>query len=278
MNIGINVMHISPERALALGCKHLEVCLMWQGNPEASLQKTLEVLQGIEALNYSVHLPVVLNDYPYSVFSSFFLDEDDQRREAAFQLIAANLEALKGFKPAFFVSHFAGIYQIQPESLARERLMTALQSLNDLCKHYNVTLLLEYFGLNSNLCTLEQWSKICEFDHLGILVDTGHLYFSCQIHGFDYREMLLGFSKIASAYHVWNTHFEPGVYENSLSYQQYHHLVPLANQTRETGFAIDMADTMAILKATGKPVIIEASILYGEPMCLETSICQWGAF
>lgn len=288
MNLGINVMHILPQRAISLGCKHLEVCLMWQGNREASLLKTLEVLQGIEdetihaqseeSVKYSIHLPVVFNDYPYSVFSSFFLDEDEGRREAAFELIEINFEALSAYKPAFFVSHFAGIYQSQPGPLAHQRLMAALQRLNDLCQRYNVTLLLEYFGLNPNLCTIEQWSRICEFDHLGILVDTGHLYFSCQIHGFDYKDMLLGFSKIASAFHVWNTHFEAGVYENSTSYTKYHHLVPLGDQTRNAGFAIDMAETMGILKATGKPVIIEASILYGGPLCLETSISEWVTF
>jgi len=280
LHIGTNSMHVSPQTAKVIGCSHVEICLMWQGDLEESIALTYQTLDEVEslAIPYSIHLPIHLGDYSHGVFSSFFLDSNEALLESSYKLIEENLQALARFKPQFYVMHFAGVYPLVDSSVNEEKVTAALNRLNDLAGKHHVKLYLEYFGLNENLIHPEQWRCIKNFPNLGVLIDTGHLYFSARMHGLDYQQMLVSFCEFADAYHVWNTQMAPGVYDESASYRAYHHIAPRRNQKKENGFSIDMEWTMRLLASTLKPVIVEASTTFGGEAMLVECLKEWVSF
>ncbi len=76
-------------------------------------------------------------------------------------------------------------------------LNEALKRINDLCQSYNTKVLLEYMGSNIRFSDYKDWIRVTrELSHVGLITDTGHLYFASLIHGFDYMQAL---DRLASA-------------------------------------------------------------------------------
>ncbi len=273
-NLGINIVNLEIEEAVELRLERIEICLGKEDKYRDKLKEFDKMVHKAEELGlpYSIHLPVYTESwYPYDLFSAFFIDEDKNKRELSFRLLEFNLDKLKHLNSEYFVLHFPGISKTTMDrNLFTEILKESLTRVNNLAKTYGVKIYLEYFGSNKNFCDFNQWiSIIQEYENLGILTDTGHLYFSSIINGFDFLDALRTLAKNSSAFHLWTTKGEKAYCECQY-YKEYHHIGPHIQQKRNSGWAFDTEEVIKIIAKENKPVIIEPSIKYkGKEYLLE---------
>jgi sugar phosphate isomerase/epimerase len=265
-NLGINTVNLEIEKALDLGLGRIELSLGKAEKYEDKLTKFKKNIDKIEKLKipYSIHLPVYVEDwYKYDYFSAFFIDKDEFKRELSFRLLKHNLERLKCFSPDYFVLHFPGIDQNWDDKEAFYNvLLVSLERVQSIAKDYETKIYLEYFGSNKNFYDYSEWAKtIKNYDNLGILTDTGHLYFASIINRFDFLEALKVLADNSEAFHVWTTKGDKA-YCGSKYYKKYHHITPHENQSKKEGWAFDTGEIMKVLASKNKPVIIEPSIRY----------------
>lgn len=274
INLGINIVNLEIEKVVQLGLERVELCLGKEKQYADKLKEfNMSVYKAEELeLPYSIHLPVYIeNWYPYDLFSAFFIDEDKNKRELSFKLLELNLEKLKGSNPEYLVLHFPGISEKSMDShLFPEILKESLTRVNNLAKIYEVNIYLEYFGSNKNFCDYNQWiSTIEEYENLGILTDTGHLYFASIICGFDFMDALRTLAPSSRAFHLWTTKGDKAYCECEC-YKAYHHIGPHIKQQRKDGWAFNTEEVIEIIAKENKPVIIEPSIKYrGREYLLE---------
>lgn len=242
------------------------MCLGRDGTKEEREKKAVKKIKQLEKLDIktSIHLPIFLFDwYEYDYLSALFLSKKEESREKAFRLLEENLEKLENYKYEYLVLHFPGINHKDLEyNDFEEVLENALLRINNLAKKYNSKILLEYFGSNILFSDYNEWiEKIKKHLNLGILVDTGHLYFGSLINNFDFENAFKVLVKEASAFHFW-TIKQGGFYRNNKSYDKYHHIVPNINQFKVDGWAFDTLDVLKQMLSTGKPIIIEAANIF----------------
>ncbi|GAU76168.1 sugar phosphate isomerase/epimerase [Fusibacter sp. 3D3] len=261
--LGTNTVHFNIEALSQYKLECVEVCLGREGTFKMHQKKVYDEIQRANRLKIplSVHLPIELPErFTRDYLDAFFLEQDG---EIAFEMIELNLSALSKYDIEYYVLHFPGvIHVIEAEELFVDRLRVVLAKINALARRYKVKLLLEYFGSNVNFYKPQMWiDEILKFSNLGILVDTGHLYFASKIWGFDFMNILKNLSEVADAFHLWTTKGE-GVYASSEYYQKFKHIVPHVEQRVEDGWAFDTLKVLEIISNTEKPVIIEAAPLY----------------
>ncbi len=268
--IGANAIYIPWEEMQALGVNHMEACLGRRGSYEDRLDRMLQALDAAKdaPAPYSIHLPLYLpSDMAYDYLDAFFLDENPIKRQFSIDLVETNLKKLKeaGYQPQYVVQHFAGINLDQHVAYAGFDgvLKSSLEALNELGQAYGTPILLEYIASNVLFHDPDQWVEaLADYSHLGLLTDTGHLYFASELYGFDFATALESLAPASEAFHVWTVK-GPGAYQNNQSYVDFHHLAPRLNQVEEEGWAFDTQGVLAYLASFQKPIIIEASMVYG---------------
>lgn len=264
--IGANTVHVTPEKLFDMGFKIAEVCLGLGESYKQRVDKVLKDIKSIESYgnNYSIHLPVYVEDwYTYNFLDAFYIDEDSKKREMSMKLLELNLEKLSNHKTKYFVVHFPGINnKIYQQEKFESYLLEGLEKVNFLAKKYDKYVLLEYFGSNVNFYNPEKWIReIQRYKNIGLLTDTGHLSFSSIKHGFNFYDALEILSSESTAFHIWTTKGKD-YYDKSIFYKKYHHIIPRLYQTEEIGWAFDTKRTLDIIKKHKKPIIIEASPIY----------------
>lgn len=273
-NIGINTVNFSIEKVKEFGIGRAEICLGRGSSYESRLKEGLRHIRYAEdnKIPFSIHLPLYVEDwYPYDYLSAYFLDPNEELRRLALRLLEYNLEKLKNAKAEYLVLHFGGVYDdFHNKNEFNKWIDEALRSINALGEQYNKKILIEYFGSNRNFADYSEWIKIVnKYNNLGILTDTGHLYFASIINKFDFIKALDILIDGSEAFHVWTTKGKD-VYFKSDFYKNYHHIVPKKDQYVKDGWAFDTEIVMEKLKKTNKPIIIEASMEYrGESYFLE---------
>ncbi|SHJ59283.1 TIM barrel protein [Paramaledivibacter caminithermalis] len=266
INLGINTVNINIQKAVELGFGRVELCLGKEKFYADKLYKFYEKVNRAEKLDlpYSIHLPVYVEEwYPYDYFSAFFIDEDINKRELSFRLLEYNLENLRDCRPSYFVLHFPGISEEweNPKEFSKI-LCESLNRINEIAKKYDAKINLEYFGSNKNFWDYNKWiEKISKYKNLGILTDTGHLYFASIICKFDFIEALKTLSSNSDAFHIWTTKGDKA-YRECKFYKQYHHIGPHIEQMKADGWAFDTKEVIEIIAKQNKPIIIEPSIKY----------------
>ncbi len=265
-NLGINIVNLDIDKALDMGLGRLELSLGKEEGYENKLIKFNKSIKKVEKLNipYSIHLPVYVPAwYTYHHFSAFFIDEDKEKRELSFKLLTYNLEKLKDVSAEYYVLHFPGIAEKwQDEDKFKKTLMDSLDRVNNMAKEYGVKLYLEYFGSNKNFYDYNEWIQLIKpYENLGILTDTGHLYFASIINKFDFYKAAEKLIENSQAFHLWTTK-GGGAYCDSEYYNKYHHIGPNINQYSIDGWAFDTEKIVRLMAQQDKPVIIEPSINY----------------
>ncbi len=264
--LGINTVHLDMEEIIDLGLNRVEFVLGRGKSYEVMHREVMDGIKEAEKLKfpYSIHLPLFTFDwYKEDYLSAFYLDPDEEKRELSFKLLEENIIHLKEFHPDYYIIHFQGVYKFhQDEIKFKELLNTTLTRLNELSIKYEMKLLLEYFGSNYMFYKIEDWIKfITPYSNLGILCDTGHLYFSSIMHEFDFFEGLKKLAQSSDAFHLWTTKGNKA-YTDSEYYIEYHHIVAHMAQKKNDGFAFDVKKLMDIISQYNRPIIIEASEKY----------------
>lgn len=265
---GTNAVNIELKEALELNLNRVEFCLGGMDRMKEKIALIQENIQLAESLSipYSIHLPVFLPDWFDAYFlDAYYLDPDPQKRDLSFRLLKFNLDRLAGRKCEYCVIHFPGIYfeKDYEKGVFQPLLKESLDRLETLAAAYGTTLLLEYFGSNRCFYDIGDWQReIGARPHLGILADTGHLFFASRIHGFDFLESLERLSETAQAFHLWTTRGDKP-YGANPHYCKYHHIPMHAQQKISEGWAFDTEAAVRIIARNPGPAIMEASAAYG---------------
>lgn len=266
VNLGANTVHFSVEMLEQYELARAEVCMGREGTLSSRQKKAIDEIKLANELGIpvSVHLPIFLPpDYKRDYLDAMFLEPDEAQRELSFEMVALNLKLLESYEVEYYVLHFPGvILEKEVQELFEERLDESLERLEALSRQYNCSILLEYFGSNVNFYRPEQWiEKLRPYRHLGLLIDTGHLYFASVIWDFDFISVLKMLSDHAEAFHLWTTKGQYAYRENEF-YLKNNHVAIHPEQMKEDGWAFDSKTVLDILKDTSKPLIIEATPLY----------------
>ena len=267
MNLGTNMAFFNIDDVEKLSLKRIEVC---QGRNRPYDENVLSILENIKRANtikipVSVHLPIFIpKDYPWDFLDAYYLDDDMTKVDYAFEILEDNLKRLAIYDIDYYVLHFTGIYlKCEEDNAFKVKLLERCSRLNNLAMKYKIRIYAEYFGSNINFYNVGDWIEVFNtFENLGILLDITHYYFSSKWRGFDFEENLKLLASAAKAFHIWTT-FGEGVYQESEGYLKYHHIVPNLEQRKADGWAFDTKEILDLILLTSKPVIIEASPLYG---------------
>lgn len=264
--IGVNQVNLSIEEIKKLNIKRVEICITQSRPYEASLKDALETLAFCEenSVAYSVHLPLYIPKwYQEDYLAAFFLSKNKVLRKQSFDLLEINLKKLKEKKADYYVLHFPGVNHTDESHENFESFLKAsLTKINALAKKYNAKILLEYFGSNILFNNYHEWLELIkDFSNLGLLLDTGHLYFASKLVPFDFLEAFSVLVKEADAFHFWTTKGRY-YYQNNEYYKTYHHIIPNFNQDKEEGWAFDPQFIFNQMLSQEKPIILEASNIY----------------
>lgn len=258
MELGINTFFIDVKESYDLGLKRVEIVTPSKEKALSDAEKAYKY-----SMKYSMHLPVFLPKwFEGGQWDVFFCDPSKEKREMSFALLEENLAFIKNFDTDYSISHFGGIVPLLPEKESEsyfdivEESISRIQSLSE---KYGIKLLIEYFGLNKNLFMPDEWiTLVKKYDKLGLLVDTGHLYFSCANNSLDLHESLGKLGPHASAFHIWNT-------KGTDHYWEYHHVAPNPSQCTEDGWAFSIPSLIQELSGFNNTasLIIEPNVLFG---------------
>lgn len=261
--LGINTNNLTIKTIQDLGFDRAEVCLGRAGSYQERLEKILHDIDQCKqrGISFSIHLPVYLKEsFQYDYLAAFFLDQEQSKRELSFEILKENIEKLSTIGADFFVLHFPGIYLGKLKIENFDQLLTdSLDKINALATKHEVNILLEYFGSNRNFSDYEEWiERIANYSNIGILLDTGHLYFASLLNNFNFDTAFEALSKHADAFHLWTTKGDKP-YKANKFYKNYHHIPMTLDQYKKDGWAFDSKKMIDHLKSLKKPVIIEAS-------------------
>lgn len=269
-NLGCNSGYLSPREILSLGYNFIETSINKPLYDEGIVKRMLGDLDEAKELgmSYAIHLPIFLSDYwqsHYDCYDAFYLDPDAEKRELSFGMLEENLIRLTSdYQPMYFVIHFPGIYDSETSYSDDFNLILeeGLNRLELLGQKYGCVIALEYFATNSRFTPYQLWiEKTKGLARVALLLDTGHLYFACYKHHFDYDEVLRGLAPHCIGFHVWNVR-GTGYYNESESYKAYRHIVPHLEQTRVAGWAFTTEKLIPFLGTFNKPILVEASQRY----------------
>ena len=269
-NLGCNSGYLSAKEIKALGYHFIETSINRHFCDRAMVEKMLGDLEDAKLMKipYAIHLPIYLPEdwqEKYDCYDAFYLDPDPEKRKLSFDMLENNLSQLtKTYKPMYFVIHFPGIYDM--ETVYHEDfdllLKETLEEVEALGQRYECMIALEYFATNSRFARYEDWiEQLKPYKHIGPLLDTGHLYFSCYKHHFDFDEVLKGLAPHCIGFHIWNV-YGSGYYNDLKSYKNYRHIVPRLEQTREDGWAFTPSKVIPYLASFNKPILVEAAQYY----------------
>ncbi len=266
--LGINTVHVDVEDLHDLGMGRVEMCLGRNGGYEKRAEKMKRDIELAKErkIPFSIHLPYIIPEgFEGDYLDVFFLDPDEDKRKLSFSMLEENLKVVSELGPDYCVLHFAGIYMDCDEAHPdfEQTLNDGLKRIDALAKRYEVKVLLEYMGSNCRFYNYEAWiNHIQPYESIGILTDTGHLFFSSVIHSFDYMKALEALANVSEAFHLWTTRGR-AAYADSEYYRKFHHIVPHSGQCEGDEWAFDAKTVLERIARERKPMIIEASTAYG---------------
>lgn len=258
MELGINSFFIEVEESHNLGLKRIEIVTSEKEKALLDAEKAARL-----SMRYSIHLPVFLPEwYQFGQWEVFFCDTDPDKRNISFELLEENLSFIKDLDSEYAILHFGGVLpklSSQGQECYTDIVNQSISKIESLASKYNIRILLEYFGLNKNFFQPSDW--LCHISgrkDIGLLIDTGHLYFSCLYNNLVFKETLEQLACHSSAFHIWNT-------KGKDHYWKYHHVAPRSSQLCEEGWAFSTLDVIKALHSANPsaPVIIEPNVLFG---------------
>lgn len=274
--VGVNHVNLSNEEIEKLDIKRVEICITQSEKYEETLKNALNTLDFCEknGLEYSIHLPFYIPEwYQENYLAAFFLSKNKILREESFRLLEENLRKLEKINAKYYVLHFPGVnHSDNKYENFQSVLKESLNRINTLAKKYHSKILLEYFGSNILFNDYNDWIKVIkEYSHLGLLLDTGHLYFASRLVPFDFLEAFGILARASDAFHFWTTKGKD-YYQNNEYYKTYHHIIPNSDQDEKEGWAFDSQLIFKEMLKMKKPIILEASDIYKGHDYLMSSI------
>ncbi|WP_069650397.1 sugar phosphate isomerase/epimerase family protein [Caloranaerobacter ferrireducens] len=248
--IGISIHNVGIDYVAKHNFKRVQLCHKFSGAKEIT---ALLKFSRKFPLKVTYHAPVFHQSDPTV---TYYVSDNKRLRDATFEILKTNLSMAKSLPTSEVVIHFVTSNVGSPDSIKRIAQESALR-LSELSKEYDLPIFLEYVGYNDLFYKIEDWIDIIkDHENLGICLDVGHLYLSCQINNMDYFKELEKILPYIRLIHLWNTRGFSDV-------SKYGHIPVHPNQNPNDGW-IDIEKTIELIYTWDDdiPIIFEPDFKY----------------
>lgn len=197
-------------------------------------------------LPFSFHVPFFRPSYfPYIGVTTFFLNEDPDRRSLSFKLINSTMHYAKGWKADFVVTHLTW------KEDSKNRRKTLKLAINtglkfcDLSDKFNLPINVEFGGYSGFFHEPVQFVDFVK-DHplLGICIDIGHTSLISGVRDRDFFKDIEIMAPYTKSIHVWNT--------KGLDHCRKYNHVPVHPSQKTVEGWIDIKKTLEIILSHNK--------------------------
>ncbi|MEE9584837.1 MAG: TIM barrel protein [Candidatus Brocadiales bacterium] len=175
-------------------------------HPREGLDRLKTFLNG-QKLPFSLHAPLFRPDYfPYSAVTSFFINEDDERRKLSLELMKQSARDAQEWGAEYMVCHLTWREDTEAEEKAWRLAYSGAEYLSELVDTTGVPIHVEFAGYAGAFRKPEQLVKvISEYPNLSICIDTGHAFICSQLWDRTYLKDIEIMAPYARSMHLWNT-------------------------------------------------------------------------
>ncbi|EOC99300.1 sugar phosphate isomerase/epimerase family protein [Caldisalinibacter kiritimatiensis] len=253
--LGISIHNVGIDYILNKNFKRVQLCHKFSGAKEIT---SLLKLSKKRPIKITYHAPVFHQTDPTV---TYYLNSNKRLREATFEILEINLDMARSMPTDHFIVHFTSknsddkIDDNELYSLAED----SAKRLNELSKKYKMPIHLEYAGYNNRFYKPKDWVQlISKYDNLGICLDVGHFYISCQLNNMDYFTELDRMLPVIESMHLWNTRGLEDI-------KKYGHIPVHPSQRTEEGW-IDIENTLKLVLSYNRDIniVFEPDFNYGD--------------
>ncbi|MEE9201256.1 MAG: TIM barrel protein [Candidatus Brocadiales bacterium] len=158
-------------------------------------------------LPFSFHAPLVRPDYfPYSGVTSFFINDDDEKRKLSLELMRQSAEDARDWGAEYIVCHLTFREDTEDEEKAWRLVHQAAGFLSGLVESTGVPIHIEFAGYAGAFREPSHLAEvISNHPNLGICIDAGHAFICSQLWRRDYLRDIETMAPYAKSMHLWNT-------------------------------------------------------------------------
>lgn len=193
-----------------------------------------------QKLPFSFHAPLVRPHYfPYSGVTSFFINDDADRRVLSFKLTEQSAREASEWGAEYMVCHLTYREDTNDRKKAWRLAYQAAEYLSELVDSTGVPIHIEFAGYAGAFREpVHLVELVSRYPNLQICIDTGHAFICSQLWGRSYLKDIEAMAPYAGSMHLWNT--------KNLEHWRKHGHVPLhPSQNPEAGW-IDIVRTLEI--------------------------------
>lgn len=231
------------------------------------LQATLDVMAGEGRARFSFHAPIIRPEYfPHSGVTSFFLCEDEAKRELSFRLLGHTLEQAARWGAEYAVSHLTfGPTDTKDEATASRLAFEACLRIAEMSRAHSIPVDLEFAAYSASFSNAGAFSEVVRpHRELGVCIDVGHTFLGALKWRRDYLDDIAALVGQARSLHLWNSLGE--------EHTKHHHHTPLhPSQKPEQGW-IDMERTLEFVLAENPGI----NVIFEYPVERVTAEIQQG--
>lgn len=243
--LGISIHNVGIEYVTKRNFKRVQLCHKFSGAREIT---SLLKLSKKYPIKITYHAPVFHQSDPTV---TYYLNSNSRLRKATFDILETNLKMAQSLSTDHVIVHFTskdidekiddkGLYELANDSM---------RELNELSKKYDIPIHLEYSGYNNRFYKPKDWVEfISKNENLGLCLDVGHLFVSCQLHDMDYFKELKNMLPVVKSVHLWNTRGMEDV-------KKYGHIPVHPSQKPEDGW-IDIEETIRQMLTHNRDIVI----------------------
>jgi sugar phosphate isomerase/epimerase len=195
---------------------------------------------------FSFHVPFYRPSYfPYIGVTTFFLNDDPNKRDISLKLINSTMHYAKGWKADFVVTHLNWM----DDSKNRKKVMALASDTEsrfcELADRYNLPINVEFGGYSGYFHEPAQFVEFVK-DHplLGICIDIGHTFLISGIRNRNFFKDIETMAPHTKSIHVWNT--------KGLDHCKEHNHVPVHPSQKTKDGWVDIKKTLEIILSHNK--------------------------
>lgn len=160
-----------------------------------------------QKLPFSFHAPLIRPHYfPYSGVTSFFINDDEEKRKLSFELMKRSVEDAKDWRAEYMVCHLTYREDTEDAEKAWHLAYQAVEYLSKLSDSTGVPIHIEFAGYAGAFHKPEHLVEaVSRYPNLGICVDTGHAFICSQLWNRNYLDDIETMAPYTRSMHLWNT-------------------------------------------------------------------------
>ena len=194
----------------------------------------------------SFHVPFFRPVYfPYLGVTTFFLNDNPQKRDLSFKLIGSTMHYAKGWKADFVVTHLNWMEDSKNKQKVIKLANDAKSRFCQLTERYKLPINVEFGGYSGFFHEPNQYVEFVADHHLlGICIDIGHTFLISKVRNRSFFKDIEIMAPYTKSIHVWNT-------KDMDHCKKYNHVPVHPSQKTGDGW-IDIKKTLEIILSGNK--------------------------